>query len=231
MASNIFESSINLKEETKKHLKLIEQRRIFNVKGYQYIILPLDYECSFFEMRLYSTLLRKLIEYYVKIEEIDKIVTLESKGILISTLPAYELRIPLNIVRKRKLMLPNEVSVIKKTGYAESVIYINGIDKGDKIVIIDDLISTGGTLKATLDALINMNVEILGIFILFDKVQLKGSQIIRKNYAEKYKFPFKSIFELKIHQYENNINSNTNKEKNQKEYEIEINLGIDESIL
>ncbi|RLF31459.1 MAG: adenine phosphoribosyltransferase, partial [Thermoplasmata archaeon] len=63
--------------------------------------------------------------------------------------------------------------VIQRTGYSEKKIYINGLEKGMKVVIVDDVISTGGTLVAVVDALKEMGIEIRGIYIAINKGDLK----------------------------------------------------------
>jgi adenine phosphoribosyltransferase len=77
--------------------------------------------------------------------------------------------IPYNVVRKRKYGLPGEVSVRQTTGYSEKDLYINGLKKGDRVVIVDDVISTGGTLRAIVKALQSMGVSIVDIIIVVQK--------------------------------------------------------------
>jgi adenine phosphoribosyltransferase len=61
--------------------------------------------------------------------------------------------IPLVIVRKRKYGLPGEIEISQKTGYSRSQLFLNGINKGDRVIVVDDVISTGGTVLATLESL------------------------------------------------------------------------------
>ncbi|MBD3352892.1 MAG: adenine phosphoribosyltransferase [Candidatus Lokiarchaeota archaeon] len=181
-----------------EELKTLSNCKVFDKRDYKYVVLPLDYECNYDQMMLYSSELKNAIIRNVDIDQIDKIMTIESKGILISTLVAYELQKPLNIVRKRKLNLKGEKSVVKKTGYGSSTIYINGIEEGDKIILVDDLVSTGGTLKTTINALWELGCKILGIVILFDKVEFGGSKYIKSKFSEQLNIPFESIFKIKI---------------------------------
>ncbi len=110
--------------------------------------------------------MQKLIE---KCGQIDKIVTIEAMGIPLATIVSLNMNIPFTIIRKRKYDFPDEVSVEQATGYSNSKLYINGLKKGDKIVIVDDVLSTGGTLRAVLTALKKMGVVIKGVFIAVNK--------------------------------------------------------------
>ena len=110
--------------------------------------------------------MQKLIE---KCGQIDKIITMEAMGIPLATTLSLNMNIPFTIIRKRKYNLPDEISVEQATGYSNSKLYINGLKKGDKIVIVDDVLSTGGTLRAVLTALKKMGVVIKGVFIAVNK--------------------------------------------------------------
>jgi len=55
------------------------------------------------------------------------------------------------------------------TVYSKSKLFINCLKKGDNIVIVDDVLSTGGTLRAVLSVLKQMGVTIKGVFIAVDK--------------------------------------------------------------
>jgi len=110
--------------------------------------------------------MQKFIE---KCGQIDKIVTMEAMGIPLATILSVNMNIPFTIIRKRKYSFPDEVSVEQTTGYSSSKLHINGLRKGDKIVIVDDILSTGGTLRAVLTALKKMGVVIKSVFIAVNK--------------------------------------------------------------
>lgn len=172
--------------------------RIIDKDGYPYIILPFDYECDPAQINAFADALEKVIRENVNSESIDKIVTLESKGILISTIVAMRFNRPINIIRKRELFLSNEIKIVKRTGYEESYCYINGLEEGMNIILIDDLISTGGTLTATMDTMLKLNCNILGVFIVFDKIDFGGSKKILEEYSQKYDIPFITLIKLRI---------------------------------
>ncbi len=110
--------------------------------------------------------MKKLIQ---KCGKIDKIVTMEAMGIPLASILSLDLELPFTIIRKKQYCIPNEVSVAQVTGYSKSKLCINGLERGDKIVIVDDVLSTGGTLRAVLTALKKMGVVVKGVFIAIDK--------------------------------------------------------------
>lgn len=85
--------------------------------------------------------------------DVDLILTMEAMGIHIATMLSALTNIPFNIIRKKPCYLPHEVTIDQSTGYGKGKMYLNSIQKDQKILIIDAVISTGGTLIAVLDAL------------------------------------------------------------------------------
>jgi adenine phosphoribosyltransferase len=108
-------------------------------------------------------LLREVGAAMVKVldlEGVNKIVVAEAMGIHIGAILSTMTDIPLNIVRKREYKLPGEIAVHQATGYSKGELYLNGISPGDRVVIVDDVVSTGGTIRALLKALDIAGAEI-----------------------------------------------------------------------
>ncbi|NIS34087.1 MAG: adenine phosphoribosyltransferase, partial [Actinobacteria bacterium] len=66
--------------------------------------------------------------------------------------------------------LEGEVGIHKTTAYSESEMFINDVDPGDRLLIVDDFLSTGGTLRAICDALDGIGAEIADIVVVLRKV-------------------------------------------------------------
>ena len=109
----------------------------------------------------------------------DTILTVEALGIPLATALSLRTGKPYSIVRKRMYGLPGEVNLSQVTGYSKSSLFINGLNAGDKVVIIDDVVSTGGTLWALVEALKKMQVKIVDIITVFEKTD-KKPEIERK---------------------------------------------------
>ena len=110
--------------------------------------------------------------------DVDKIVCVEAMGIHIATALSIKTRIPFVVVRKRVYGLDGEVPVHQTTGYSQGQLYINGLQKGDRIILIDDVVSTGGTMIAVLKALIKMGVDVVDVMAVIEKG--KGKDIVKE---------------------------------------------------
>lgn len=89
----------------------------------------------------------------IDLDDVDKLVAPEAMGIHHGTALSLATDIPLVIVRKRSYGFPDEVAVHQETSYGESELYLNGVDAGDRVVLVDDVLSSGSTIEAVCDAL------------------------------------------------------------------------------
>jgi adenine phosphoribosyltransferase len=127
--------------------------------GYQYFVHPVSDGVPAIRPELLREIAVRIVRE-VDLDAVDKIVTPEAMGIHISTAVSLFTDIPVVVVRKRGYGLDGEVSLAAVTGYAESEMYINDVDAGDRVLVIDDVLSTGGTLSALLTALEEVGAEI-----------------------------------------------------------------------
>ena len=104
----------------------------------------------------------------------DKIVTAESMGFPLAAGLSLRVGKPYVFIRKREYGLPGEVSLRKTTGYAKADMFINNIQRGDRVVFVDDVISTGGTLIAIISAFRKIGAEIADVLIVFEKTREKA---------------------------------------------------------
>jgi len=149
--------------------KSLMKASIVKKKDYYYVIHPITDGVPEIRPELLNEVVNEMHNRILKIGDFDKIVTMEAMGIPLATSLSNKMKIPFVIIRKRSYGLTGEHVVEQKTGYSKSNLYINGLTKGDNIIIVDDVLSTGGTLKAVLSALIKMGINIEGIFIVVDK--------------------------------------------------------------
>ncbi len=104
----------------------------------------------------------------------DKIVTAESMGFPLASGLSMRVHKPYVFIRKRQYRLPGEVSLKQTTGYSKTDMFINNICRGDRVVFVDDVISTGGTLYAIVRALRQIGAEVTDVLIVFEKTREKA---------------------------------------------------------
>lgn len=109
----------------------------------------------------------------------DVILTVEALGIPLATALSLKTGKPYGIVRKRMYGLPGEINLSQVTGYSKSTLFVNGLNAGDRVVIVDDVVSTGGTMWALVDALKKMQVRVVDILVVVEKTD-KKAEIERK---------------------------------------------------
>jgi adenine phosphoribosyltransferase len=134
-------------------------------------------------------LLREVCTAMVKmldLTNVDKIVVVEAMGIHIGSILSVMTDIPMTIMRKRAYKLPGEIAVHQATGYSKGELYLNGIYNGDRVVIIDDVVSTGGTMRALLKALEIAGASVVDVCIA---VQRGDPDIGR---------PYKSLVKIEV---------------------------------
>ncbi len=136
---------------------------------YSYVVHPITDGVPEIKPDLLNEVAEEMQKRIEKCGSFDKIVTIEAMGIPIASALSLKMNVPFVIIRKRSYGLSGEINVEQTTGYSKSKLYINGLKKGDRIIIVDDVLSTGGTLSAIISTLKNLGVLIKGIFIVVDK--------------------------------------------------------------
>ncbi|OVE85412.1 hypoxanthine/guanine phosphoribosyltransferase [Natronolimnobius baerhuensis] len=149
-------------------LASLDDAPIIDKDGYEYLVHPISNGVP----RLEPDLLREVVVEVMQTADldVDKIVAPEAMGIHLATALSLQTDIPLVVIRKRPYGLEGEVSLHQETGYSESEMYINDIEEGDRVVIVDDMLSTGGTLAAICQALDDIGADIADIVVVMRKV-------------------------------------------------------------
>lgn len=149
-------------------LESLDEAPIIDKDGYEYLVHPISNGVPTLE----PTLLREVTDEVVKTigDDVDKIVVPEAMGIHIGTAVSLETDIPLTVIRKRQYGLENEQQLSKETGYSSSEMYINDVHPEDRIIVLDDLLSTGGTLAAICEGLDKIGCDVADIVVVFRKV-------------------------------------------------------------
>lgn len=114
----------------------------------------------------------------VKDLEYDVVVGAESRGFIFGTPIAYNQNKPFILIRKKGKLPRETVSIDYELEYGTAVIEMHkdSIQKGQKVLIVDDLIATGGTTKAMIDLVEQLGGEVVGVVVLMELAGLKGRE-------------------------------------------------------
>ena len=160
-------------EEVKKSL---ENSPIVKKGEYNYFVNPISDGVPAMDPKMLREL-SLMVHKYADLD-IDKIVAVEAMGIHLATALSLATDIPFVVIRKRQYGLEGETEVYQKTGYGSSNLYINDLHKGEKILLIDDVVSTGGTLIALIKTLQDLGLEIKSTVAVIEKGE--GKKIVEK---------------------------------------------------
>lgn len=134
------------------------------------------------DANVFNALIDELVKPYETIK-IDKIVVIDARGFLLGTAMAYKLGCGVSLVRKRgKLPYKTiEESCQKEYGADILTIHEDAIIPGEKVLIVDDLLATGGTMQATVAMVEKLKGNIVGISVVID-LQFLGGNMKFENY-------------------------------------------------
>lgn len=162
--------------KTNKNVDLKSKiRRIPEFKGVVFWdITPLlkDKQC-------YHESIKQLADHYRR-KSIDIIVSNEARGFMIGAPLAYELRVGFVPIRKKGKLPYKCVDLTYKKEYECDTIEIHqdAIVKGQNVLIIDDLLATGGTVKANIELIEKLGGEIVGLGFLIELGYLGGRKML-----------------------------------------------------
>ncbi len=126
---------------------------------------------------------KKLADHF-KGKQIDTVVSSEARGFIIGGALAYELGAGFVPIRKKGKLPSKAVSLTYRKEYESDTIemHADAIKPGEKILLIDDLLATGGTIKANAELVEKLGGKIVGIGFLIELEYLHGRETLGKKY-------------------------------------------------
>ena len=118
----------------------------------------------------------------LKYMPVDKVIGLDARGFIFASVLCHRTRTPLVLARKQG-KLPG--SLVSKTfeleyGTATMQIQSDSINRGDRVIIIDDLMATGGTAQAVIDMVYDLHATPVAVACAMDLSFLGGSKKIQE---------------------------------------------------
>ncbi|MFC5739466.1 Adenine phosphoribosyltransferase [bioreactor metagenome] len=113
-------------------------------------------------------------------EQIDKVVGLEARGFILGGAIAHQLSKGFVPVRKKGKLPGATISQAYKLEYGEAIMEIHedAIAPGEKVLIVDDLLATGGTCRAGTQLIERLGGEIVGCSFVVDLPELGGRKLL-----------------------------------------------------
>ena len=120
--------------------------------------------------------------------EFDKIAAIESRGFVFASAVSYKLKKPFIMMRKKNKLPAEKISVDFQLEYGQATLEIHkdSINDGEKILIIDDLIATGGTAEAGAKLVEMSKAKVAGFIFIINLFDLGGNEkLLKKSYFTK----------------------------------------------
>lgn len=115
------------------------------------------------------TAITELVVSRVHWSDVDILLGIEAMGLPLTAPLSMATGIPLVIARKRSYGLDGEVEIDQSTGYSKGAMYLNDLQPGERVAILDDVLSTGGTLEAVIEGVRRAGAVVTEIIAVVEK--------------------------------------------------------------
>ncbi|WP_343079767.1 adenine phosphoribosyltransferase [Ostreiculturibacter nitratireducens] len=138
-------------------------------------ILFRDVTTLFADARGFRMAIDQLLHPYAG-EQIDKVVGLEARGFILGGAIAHQLSVGFVPIRKKGKLPGPTIAQEYQLEYGEAIMEIHddALDAGEKVLIVDDLLATGGTCEAGIRLCERLGAEIIGCAFIVDLPDLGG---------------------------------------------------------
>ncbi|MDZ4739729.1 MAG: adenine phosphoribosyltransferase [Alphaproteobacteria bacterium] len=140
-----------------------------------------DVTTLFGNARAFRTTVDLLVQPYAG-TRIDKVVGIEARGFILAGAVAHQLSVGFVPVRKKGKLPWRTISQTYELEYGTDTIEIHedSIGKGETVLLVDDLIATGGTAEAAIKLIEKAGGKVVGCSFIIDLPELKGRRRLEK---------------------------------------------------
>jgi len=134
-----------------------------------------DVSTLFADPRGFRMAIDQMLHPYVG-QPIDKVVGLEARGFILGGAIAHQLSVGFVPIRKKGKLPGKTISQEYKLEYGEAIVEIHddALKPGERVLVVDDLLATGGTAEAGIKLLERLGAEIIGCTFVVDLPELGG---------------------------------------------------------
>jgi len=160
--------------DLKKYIRSIQD---YPKKG----ILFRDITTLIKDPKAFNYAIDRIVEITKKIE-FNKVSAIESRGFIFASTVSYLTNKPLILLRKKDKLPADRHSVDFQLEYGEATIEVHkdSIEKNDKVLVIDDLIATGGTAEAAAKLIEISGGDVAGFIFIINLFDLSGNDLLKK---------------------------------------------------
>lgn len=133
--------------------------------GYRYLVHPISNGIPTLDPRLMREVVTGLVQL-VDFEDADVIVTPVTMGVHVATALSLTTDVPLVVIRNREYGFDGEVPF----EHPDGEYYLNDVTAGDRVVVVDDLVNTGKSIAAVVEALDDVGAELLDVACVLRRV-------------------------------------------------------------
>lgn len=163
----------------KELITAFQDQPLKRINGRDYIVNPLLDHYPETSYALMEDAVKEL-SCITDLSKIDKIVGEEDRGGYIAALMAFYHKKSLAMVKWNPSGVDGTIGIDFRNAYTSGKMFLNGVKSGDKVLIVEDLIDSGGTIIAMINLLKYAGVEIYDIITIVDKIDYGGRERILK---------------------------------------------------
>ena len=115
-------------------------------------------------------------------EQTDVLLGIEAMGLPLTAPLSLRHGVPMVVARKRSYAMDGEVTIDQTTGYASGAMHLNDLRPGERVAIVDDVISTGGTLAAVLQGVERAGASVTSVVTVVEKGE--GMTTLKERFPE-----------------------------------------------
>ncbi|MEJ2757858.1 MAG: adenine phosphoribosyltransferase [Anaerolineales bacterium] len=163
-----------------------DNKPLLDFGEYKFLVNPLTEQIPATSPELLQAATSWLVECG-NFQAANKIAGEEDKGAILVASTSLETGLPFGMARWYPSGLEGQVGVDFVMEYASGQLFLNGVEKGDRVIVVDDMVSTGGTMLALIEAIKKAEATIVDIVCVAEKVEYKGVKRIREETGHQVK--------------------------------------------
>lgn len=163
----------------KNIIEAFDNQPLVVVKGRNFIINPLTDHMPTTTYELLDDTVQSMAQL-TDYSKATKLIGEEDRGGFLVALMAYHLKMPFGMVKWNPSGFEGQIAVDFRNAYTEGKMYLSGCQKGDKVILVEDMVDSGGSIIAMVELLQKAGVELIDIVVVAEKEEFHGIERIKK---------------------------------------------------